>query len=145
MSAVLLVNLAATLFMTGLIWFVQVVHYPLFAAVGREGFAAYHAAHGRRTTAVVMPVMIAEALSALLLAWQPPAGVPAPAAFAGVALVAVIWASTGLLQVPCHGRLGAGRDAAAIRSLVGGNWLRTVAWSVRAALLLWVVAKSGSA
>ena len=33
----LLLHAAATLFMTGLIWFVQVVHYPLFARVGEDG------------------------------------------------------------------------------------------------------------
>jgi hypothetical protein len=144
-TAPLLVNLAATLFMTGLIWFVQVVHYPLFAAVGRDAFAAYHAAHSRRTTAVVMPVMVAEALTALLLAWRPPPGVPAAAGLAGLALVAVVWASTGLAQVPCHTRLGAGFDAATIRVLVSGNRVRTAAWSARAALLLWMVSRVANA
>jgi hypothetical protein len=33
---VLLANLAATFFMVGLIWFVQIVHYPLFGQVGRD-------------------------------------------------------------------------------------------------------------
>ncbi len=28
-----LAQTAATLFMTGLIWFVQIVHYPLFATI----------------------------------------------------------------------------------------------------------------
>ena len=41
----LLANAAATLFMTGLIWFVQVVHYPLFAFVSGPGAAAYAARH----------------------------------------------------------------------------------------------------
>lgn len=35
MEAVLLANVASTLSMVGLAWFVDVVHYPLFAAVGR--------------------------------------------------------------------------------------------------------------
>jgi hypothetical protein len=38
-EAVLLTCVASTLFMTGLSWFVQVVHYPLFAAVGPDAFA----------------------------------------------------------------------------------------------------------
>lgn len=32
----LLVHAAVTLYMTGVIWFVQVVHYPLFSCVGRR-------------------------------------------------------------------------------------------------------------
>ncbi len=41
----LAVHLAATAAMTGLIWFVQVVHYPLFDLVGRAQFVGYEAAH----------------------------------------------------------------------------------------------------
>lgn len=33
-GALLLVHAAATWAMVGLVWFVQVVHYPLFAQVG---------------------------------------------------------------------------------------------------------------
>ena len=39
--------LASTLFMTGLIWFVQVVHYPLFDRVESGAFRRYHADHTR--------------------------------------------------------------------------------------------------
>ena len=35
---VLLLQAGSTLALSGLIWFVQVVHYPLFAAVGRDDF-----------------------------------------------------------------------------------------------------------
>ena len=64
---ILIAHAAATLYMTGLIWFVQVVHYPLMAAVGRDGFAAYESAHARLTTFVVAPGMLVEALCAGLL------------------------------------------------------------------------------
>ena len=54
------VHAFATVAMTGLIWFVQVVHYPLFARVGEEGFHAYEAAHARATSRVVAPLMLGE-------------------------------------------------------------------------------------
>ena len=41
----LLVHVVATLVMTGLIWFVQIVHYPLMAKVGRADFAEYERLH----------------------------------------------------------------------------------------------------
>ena len=44
MKYVLLANLSATLFMVSVIWFVQMVHYPLFARVGQEKFALYSGA-----------------------------------------------------------------------------------------------------
>jgi len=39
MGLVLFANLAATLVMVGDIWFVQVVYYPLFSAVGADRFS----------------------------------------------------------------------------------------------------------
>lgn len=129
--------------MTGLIWFVQIVHYPLFAAVGREGFAAYEAAHSRLTTLVVAPVMLIELASGAALLVT--GGVPRLAAFAGLGLLGVIWVSTALLQIPSHAALSFGFSDEAYRRLVATNWLRTAAWSLRAALVFWLLwRRSGS-
>jgi hypothetical protein len=126
--------------MTGVIWFVQLVHYPLLAHAGEEGFAALAAEHGRRTGWVVAPPMAVEAVTAVaLLAWRPD-GVPAGAAWAGVALVAAIWVTTWTMQVPRHRVLALGWDAGAHRDLVRGNWLRTGLWTARAGLVLFMVA-----
>jgi hypothetical protein len=136
----LLAHLAATLFMVGLIWFVQVVHYPLFARVGEEGFPLYSDAHSRLTSYVVGPPMLLEAGTALLLVFLRPEGVPLYLAIVGLAFVAVIWLSTALLQVPRHTALGAGFDRSAWRGLVGTNWIRTTAWSARGLIVLWMAA-----
>jgi hypothetical protein len=139
---ILLANAAATLFMLGLIWFVQVVHYPLFAAVGRDGFVAYHAAHSRLTTVVVGPPMLLEAITAGLLVIARPSVAPAAAVWCGLALVGVIWLSTAVLQVPNHSVLAAGLAPDTTRALVAGNWVRTVAWTARGALVLWLLARA---
>ena len=143
-APLLLVHAAATTAMAGVIWFVQVVHYPLFAAVGRDGFAAYESAHRRLTTWVVAPMMLAELATAAALPFRPtPAAGPAWGSWAGLALLAVVWLSTFLIQVPLHERLSRGFDADAHRSLVRSNWVRTVAWTARAALALSMLALGG--
>lgn len=127
--------------MFGLIWFVQVVHYPLFLRVGAEGFAAYETAHANRTTYVVAPLMLLELATALALLFPAyrPTFVSSPTAWLGAALVGVVWLSTAFVQVPLHNRLHTGYSADVIRQLVATNWLRTAAWTARAALLLrWV-------
>jgi hypothetical protein len=139
MRELLLAHAAATLAMAGLIWFVQVVHYPLMARVDAAGFAGYERSHARRTTWVVAPLMLVEAGLALLFVVRPPANVPVAQAWIGVGLVALLWASTAALQVPLHHRLARGFDQEAHRRLVASNWIRTAAWSVRGALaLLWL-------
>ena len=67
MKLILLMQVFATLFMVGLIWFVQIVHYPLYANVGREQFPEYEALHNRMTTWVVGPAMLVELVTAVLL------------------------------------------------------------------------------
>ena len=123
--------------MTGVIWFVQVVHYPLFAGVGETGFAAYEDRHAWLTTLVVAPPMLLELATGVALLWWRPAEVSLQEVIIGLALLGVIWLSTYLLQIPRHAVLGEGFDAGAHRELVATNWLRTAAWSLRAGLVLW--------
>lgn len=138
---VFIAHIAATLFMVGLIWFVQIVHYPLFGAVGIDGFAAYEAAHTQRTTWVVGPPMLVEIGTALLLVWLRPAGINPAWMWIGLGLLAIIWLSTVLLQVPRHTLLSQGFDDVAYRALVATNWIRTVGWTLRGALVLWWAAQ----
>lgn len=138
----LLVHLAATLVMVGIIWFVQVVHYPLFGSVGTKGFPAYSEAHSRLTGYVVGPPMLTEAATAVLLVFFRPAGVPEYLVWTGLMLLAVVWASTAVLQVPRHRALGRGFDKAAWRTLVLSNWVRTAAWSLRGMLVLLMAART---
>ena len=137
----LLLQLAATLYLTGLIWFVQIVHYPLFGQVGKESFAAYEIAHSNLTTIVVAPPMLLEVLTAGSWLWFRPHGIRWGEALVGVGLLAVIWCSTWFLQVPKHNVLALGFDAPAQQFLVASNWLSTIAWSGRSGLLLWLTAR----
>ena len=135
-----IVQAFASLAMTGLSWCIQVVHYPLFAAVGRDEFTRYEADHARLITLVVGPLMLVELATALWLAAVRPAGIPAWMTWAGLALVAAIWTSTAAIQVPCHARLAAGFDAEVHARLVSSNWIRTVAWTARGVLSLAMIA-----
>jgi hypothetical protein len=141
-GALFVLHLAATLYMVGVIWFVQLVHYPLFAGVGAAGFGAYAAEHGRRTTWVVAGPMLVELATAVALLWRRPAAMPATWAMGGAALVVVVWASTVVLQAPRHTELGGGWDARAHARLVRTNWLRTVAWTARGALVAAVAVRA---
>lgn len=136
MTGLLLLHAAATVALAGLVWFVQVVHYPLFARVGSDAFALYEAEHVRRTTWVVTPLMLVEACTAVLLL----ALDPSLLTLAGVALLVVVWTSTALVQVPLHRRLEQGFAADAHRRLVRSNALRTAAWTGRAVVALALLA-----
>jgi hypothetical protein len=136
----LTLNLAATAAMTGLIWFVQVVHYPLMERVGREVFAAYEREHVQLTGPVVGPPMLVELACALGLVLPGVLeGRALVAAWVALALLGVVWVATATASVPMHARLVNGFDPAAHAWLVNGNWIRTVAWTARLAIaVLWL-------
>jgi len=139
-SSLFLVHLAATGMMVGIIWFVQLVHYPLFARAGSDGFGWYASAHASWTVRVVGPTMLVEAgTGILLLRWLPPQ-LPILAAWVGLAAIVLIWASTFMVQVPYHKRLARGWDSSTHRGLMLSNWFRTLLWTARGVLVLWLLA-----
>lgn len=133
----LLMALAPTLFSTGVIWFMQVLEYPLFAYVGAEAFPTFHAQHNRRLPGVVfLPMLIAFAATVALL-FVRPAAVPGWLAWLGAVLVGVVLASSFTLVIPLHMRLThEGYSLEMIGELVRFNWVRTVAWTLHALVLL---------
>lgn len=119
--------------LAGLIWVVRVVIYPSFSLVRSEAFRDYHAAHCRRITWVVAPLMLAEVATAGWLLWL---GFVDPIFVGSLVLLAINWLSTWMLQVPLHERLSLGFDTSAHQSLMRSNRWRTAAWTLRAIALV---------
>lgn len=128
MPALLVWHFAVTCVLCGLIWTIQLLHYPLLADVGAESFSAYHLAHTRNITPLVGPLMLFELASG---AWLWLDGQRSPAFLLSLGLLALVWISTALLQVPLHHQLAGGFDPAVHARLVHSNWIRTLAWSGR--------------
>lgn len=132
----LLLHAFATLFMTGVIWIVQLCQYPLFAEVGTREFPAFHREHMRRIGWIVGPAMLLEFGCALWIAVAVPASVQTAPARVALVLLLAVWATTALVQVPQHRKLEQGKNPALLRSLVRWNWIRTGLWSARSVLAL---------
>lgn len=139
-TMILILQLASTLFMTGLIWLIQLVHYPLFAHVGRAEFPLYEALHTRKITLIVMPMMLVELGSALVLVASPPPGFSRLLPSIGLTLLAAVWITTAVWSVPAHGALSGGFQDGPHATLVATNWIRTLAWTARSGVLLWMLA-----
>jgi hypothetical protein len=133
-TLLLALHLSVTAAMAGLIWFVQVVHYPLFSLVGRDEFVRYERDHQTLTSWVVGPLIPAEVVLAAWLLIAPPGDLGRLLPSIGIALLAMIHTSTVALQVPMHRSLSDGFDADAARRLVRTNWVRTAGWSARGLL-----------
>lgn len=139
---ILVLNAASTLFMVGLIWFVQIVHYPLMAKVGHGEILKYELSHTRLTTWVVAAPMLTELITTLSLLWIRPATLTLEMSVVAAVLLSAVLLSTQLLQIPCHRRLSLQFETAIHRRLVITNWIRTVGWSLRGVLVTWAIWKS---
>ena len=133
---VFLINLASTWFMVGLIWIIQIVHYPLFRSVGISEFKTFHESHKILISPVVGVVMIFELVTTLILLFQTPKGIPIWTVTVSIILLLIIWGSTIFLQIPYHEKLASGFDKNIHHFLVNTNWIRTVCWSIRGLLVL---------
>jgi len=131
-----IINLVCSIFMVGLIWFVQLVHYPSFRFVD-DGFAAFHNHHTFKTGIIVMPVMVVEVttsgwLWSLSNSWLTVNSI-------GFYAVIAIWVTTAVFHLPLHNALNKAKDEAAINKLVATNWIRTVLWTLKVGLGMWIL------
>ena len=119
--------------MTGVIWVIQLVHYPTFHFVNPSLFIEFVNFHAGRISLIVTPLMVMELGAASVLVWS---NHTSTARMAGLLLLIAIWLATFMLSVPCHSQLLKGYNAAITDKLIATNWIRTLGWSLRTAILL---------
>jgi hypothetical protein len=107
--------------------------------VGEVAFRLYEAGRTRLTTSVVAPARLMELGTGLWLLWQRPVDILPVQVWLGIGLLGIIWLSTVFVQVPHQERLTQGFDPIIHRKLVISNWLRTLAWSARGLVVVWMM------
>jgi hypothetical protein len=133
------VHLVFTAFMTGVIWFVQLVHYPSFRFIDRFQFESGMKYHQRFTTFIVGPAILSEGSTGAVLLFNPSALLNPFFLWVNAAGLIAIWSCTYFLSVPKHERLLLGYDGRTIQSLTLTNWPRTLIWSGRLVLLTFLL------
>jgi hypothetical protein len=131
-----LLHLVATAAMVGVIWIVQLTHYPAFRFVDPLQFKRFEDFHRSSISFVVIPLMLTEVVSGAFLFLS---GYRSMFFVLSLFVLLLVWISTFLIQVPLHNRLGRAPDPVIIERLITTNWLRTGGWSIRIVLLLLLV------
>jgi hypothetical protein len=124
-----LANLVLAAALAGLIWTIQLVHYPLFALVGAADWPRYGEEHRRRITWLAAPLMLASVGVAGVLAIDDGSGL----SVLNAGLAVGVFVLTGVVFAPLHGRLEHAASERALRVLVRANWVRTIAWTAQVA------------
>ena len=133
MDLLFFLNVISAFLLTGVIWTIQIVHYPSFHYIDKLSFTNFHNFHERRISIIVMPLMLIELITSIALyihnMWS--------IIFAlNLLIVGLIWCSTFFVQVPIHSILSEKKDKNLIEKLVNTNWIRTFLWSMRMLLII---------
>jgi hypothetical protein len=106
----------------------QIQHYGIYPAVGKENFAAYMRANNRAAAIpTIVPAMLL-LLSSVALLVQRPGFVRPYEAAAGLGLNLIALLSTFVWQRPIQGQMAeTGYDDTNTRRLIATNWIRTIA------------------
>lgn len=135
----MLMHLTATLFMTGVIWVIQLVHYPSFLFVEKNNFVDFEKFHSKQISMVVIPIMLIELATSFILISQ--SKLPNPLLIVNLLLLVAIWITTFVFSARYHKCLIDGYNKEYILKLIGTNWIRTIFWTLRSFLLLFLFLK----
>jgi hypothetical protein len=145
MDALFLIHTFFTFFLTGLIWFVQLVHYPLFRSIPIENWVEFEKEHVKKATWITLPTMLVELLTGIALTFMTFQYIVDDVYFnsmiINLLLIICIWLSTFLIQVPIHMALSREPSISKVNKLIQSNWIRTAIWTIRTFLLLslWLI------
>ncbi len=103
-----MLTLALTLYMSGMIWSMQILEYPLFALVGPREFPAYHRRYNRGLPLLVILPSLAAFASAVVVIFTRPARLPLWASLVVAVLDFFVIIATVVREAPLHAQLNRG-------------------------------------
>ena len=130
-----MIQFVVTWMMVGIMWFSQIVHYPLYKKI-REGFIEYERSHIRLAAVLLGPMMLIEVITAIIMIGMAEEGLLTQLAGANLLLLAVLWIFTLLFQVNQHQKLSIHFSKNILRRLIYSNWIRTLLWTVKGGVMV---------
>ena len=129
----LIIHLIATSVMVGVIWTIQLVHYPSFHFIELKQYTTFQRFHMSRISYVVIPAMLTELFTLILIIIS--MDQVDLIILASALLLIVIWLMTAVFFSGVHQKLTLGYDQAIVEKLVKLNWGRTLLWTLRLLLV----------
>jgi hypothetical protein len=139
LSFVLLGNLCASVFMTGIVSFIQFVQYPLLFHVSSFDFRCYFKKYISRITWFIYPVLLIEIGFAFWLSFLPNQSKLLLPILISYILLALTTMNTFLIQAPMIQKLQLSFDKALLSKVMFYNWIRLFSSGLRTILLCWII------
>lgn len=127
-------HLISTSMMVAIIWIVQILHYPAFLFIDKERYTEFQQFHMNKISYIIIPLMLVELISGLSILFT--VENIQFSFYVSLSLLILIWLITGLFFTKFHSELSKKFSHNTILRLIRLNWIRTVFWTIRLALLL---------
>ncbi|MBS1969550.1 MAG: hypothetical protein JSU04_04560 [Bdellovibrionales bacterium] len=130
----LLLHSASAFYMTGVIWFAQVIQYPLLRLVDKDRYKEYYDIHLSRIVRIVLPVIVLQLATAAYLFFD----AHYPLWFSGALLTYSIFnfCYTAYISVSIYREMAFAYSDELIERLLGHNWVRTIVWTMHSLTIL---------
>ena len=125
-------QLFITTVLSGFIWAVQIVIYPMFLHVTPSKSTVYFKVYQRKVSFLVLPLMLAELGIACLFFFLSDGLL---FSLLNILSILLIWGVTFIESIHRHQELLLSYKVKTIKRLINGNWIRTAIWTVRAVAL----------
>ena len=129
----LILHLIATSVMVGVIWVIQLVHYPSFHFVELKQYTTFQRFHMARISYGVIPAMLNELFTLILIVFS--MDQIDTLVVASAILLIFIWLMTAVFFSGVHQKLTLGYDQTVVDKLIKLNWGRTLLWTLRLLLM----------
>ena len=109
------------------IWVVQIIIYPAFRFISEDDFQQWHSKYCNQISIFVLPLMVTQILECVTSCFF----VGDTASWVRLVGVSLAWCVTFFHSARKHQNLSTqGKRMMVIESLLAGNWIRTLLWSL---------------
>lgn len=137
---VFVIAMALVFYGNGAAFIESFVNYPSWRLVGESEFTQFHQFLSPRVVSFLVIPALAGTFFTVLMLWHRPMVIPSWAVWAAIALQAIVWVSTAMIQVPIQIQLSeSGLSLELIDRLIETNWwFRRIPYAGCAVLFLWM-------
>ena len=128
------IQIVCNSYLVSLVFMTQFITYPTFLDIDKDKFSEYHRKYVNNISFIVAPVMLIELLTLSLIAYFSSEFL----IIKSLILLLVIWLTTFFIMIPSHNRISKSFNKKEIISLINYNWVRTILWSFKLLLIIFL-------
>ena len=128
------IQIVCNSYLVSLVFMTQFITYPTFLHIDKDKFSEYHRKYVNNISFIVAPVMLIELLTLSLIAYFSSEFL----IIKSLILLFVIWLTTFFIMIPSHNRISKSFNKKEIISLTNYNWVRTILWSFKLLLIIFL-------